>query len=66
MIMTTPAQSDQQEHRDVRGPAGHRPQQDSARRIVVIFGVIIIAIGLMMLMWWLAAPGDLTRPGGPS
>lgn len=64
--MSAPVQPDQHEYRDARGPVGHRPQQDSAGRIVVIFGIIILAIGLMMLMWWLGAPGDLSGPGGPS
>ena len=64
--MNTPVRSDQHEYRDARGAVGHRPRQDSPRRIIVIFAVIILAIGLMMLIWWLAAPADLSGPGGPS
>jgi hypothetical protein len=54
MIMSTPAQGDHHDYRDARGAVGHEPRQDSARRIVVIFGVIILAIGLMLLIWRLA------------
>lgn len=52
--MSSPAPPDHHEYRDVRGTVGHRPRQDSARRIVVIFGVIILAIGLMLVIWRLA------------
>ncbi|HEX6444085.1 MAG TPA: hypothetical protein VF053_03280 [Streptosporangiales bacterium] len=52
--MSSPGQSDQQEYRDARGAVDHQPRQDSARRIIVIFAIIILAIGLMLVMWRLA------------
>lgn len=52
--MSTPVESDRHEYRDARGALGHRPRQDSVLRIVVIFGVIILGMGLMMVIWWLA------------
>lgn len=52
--MSTPGHADHEEYRDARGAVGHQPHQDSARRIVVIFGIIILAIGLMLVVWRLA------------
>lgn len=41
-------------YRDKAQPAEHRVREDSAKRIVVIFGIIIGAIVLMIIIWRLA------------
>lgn len=52
--MSTPSQGDHGPYRDKWSGTGHQVHGDSAKRMAVIWGILIAAILLMVLIWRLA------------